>query len=66
MPVCAAAAVAGGIVHCGASDGGGSIFEFRELYGLSWLSRGRISVGPGSYRGWQGAAVNFAMTKICS
>ena len=62
----AAAALASGMVSlAAASDGGGSIripASFNGLIGLK-PSRGRIPVGPGSYRGWQGAAVNFALTK---
>ncbi|MBF0778805.1 amidase [Streptococcus cuniculi] len=61
-----AAAVASGMVAlAGASDGGGSIripASFNGLIGLK-TSRGRIPVGPSSYRGWQGASVHFALTK---
>ncbi|WP_398586834.1 amidase [Streptococcus sp. sy004] len=62
----AGAAVASGIVSlAGASDGGGSIripASFNGLIGLK-TSRGRIPVGPSSFRGWQGLSVNFALTK---
>lgn len=62
----AAAALKTGIVPIvAAGDGGGSIripASFNGLIGLK-TSRGRTPVGPGSYRGWQGASVNFALTK---
>lgn len=62
----AAAAVASGMVAlAGASDGGGSIripASFNGLIGLK-PSRGRLPVGPTSYRGWQGASSHFALTK---
>ena len=62
----AAALVSSGISPLApASDGGGSIripASFNGLIGLK-PSRGRIPVGPSSFRGWQGASVQFALTK---
>lgn len=62
----AAAVVASGITTiAAASDGGGSIRIPASHNGLIGLkpSRGRVIAGPGSYRGWNGATVHFALTK---
>ncbi|PAV27820.1 amidase [Virgibacillus profundi] len=61
-----ATAIASGVVPlAGASDGGGSIripASFSGLFGLK-PTRGRTPVGPGAGRQWQGASIDFVLSR---
>lgn len=61
----AAAVQLGMVPIAAASDGGGSIripASFSGLVGFK-PTRGAMPTGPGSYRSWGGAAIDFALTK---
>lgn len=61
----AAAVGADWLPIAGGNDGGGSIripSSFSGTIGLK-PTRGRVPTGPGEWRGWQGASINFAITR---
>ncbi len=61
----AAAVGANWLPIAGGNDGGGSIripSSFSGTIGLK-PTRGRVPAGPDGWRGWQGASINFAITR---
>lgn len=61
----AAAVAAGWAPLAAGNDGGGSIRIPSSWSGLIGLkpTRGRVPTGPSDWRSWQGASINFALTR---